>query len=189
MDCSPPGPSIHGIFQARVLEWVAIESRALFRQDQHLFEGRYLRSLSLSSHKHRGKAMWGHGKKVAICCLERPHQTPTLLAHWHRTSGLQYCEKINFSCLSHSACGITMHTKPTSWRPEGIVKSHEEWLLELIKGFPIFSQLDFRIPIHQILLCGPHFSLFLSTNVYNGYLIGLFHYYILSVWGADHLDL
>ena len=24
MDCSPPGSSIHGIFQARALEWVAI---------------------------------------------------------------------------------------------------------------------------------------------------------------------
>ena len=24
MDCSPPGPSVHGIFQARVPEWVAI---------------------------------------------------------------------------------------------------------------------------------------------------------------------
>ena len=24
MDCSPPGISIHGIFQARLLEWVAI---------------------------------------------------------------------------------------------------------------------------------------------------------------------
>ena len=24
MDCSPPGSSTHGIFQARVLEWVAI---------------------------------------------------------------------------------------------------------------------------------------------------------------------
>ena len=24
MDCSPPGSSIHGIFQARVLVWVAI---------------------------------------------------------------------------------------------------------------------------------------------------------------------
>ena len=24
MDCSPLGPSVHGIFQARVLEWVAI---------------------------------------------------------------------------------------------------------------------------------------------------------------------
>ena len=24
MDCSPPGPSVHGILQSRVLEWVAI---------------------------------------------------------------------------------------------------------------------------------------------------------------------
>ena len=26
IDCSPPGPSIHGILQARILEWVAIPS-------------------------------------------------------------------------------------------------------------------------------------------------------------------
>ena len=26
MDCSPPGPSVHGIFQARVLEWGAMPS-------------------------------------------------------------------------------------------------------------------------------------------------------------------
>ena len=24
VDCSPPGPSIHGILQARILDWVAI---------------------------------------------------------------------------------------------------------------------------------------------------------------------
>ena len=24
MDCSLPGPSVHGIFQARILQWVAI---------------------------------------------------------------------------------------------------------------------------------------------------------------------
>ena len=24
MDCSPPGSSVHGIFQARIMEWVAI---------------------------------------------------------------------------------------------------------------------------------------------------------------------
>ena len=24
MDCSPPGSSVHGIYQARILEWVAI---------------------------------------------------------------------------------------------------------------------------------------------------------------------
>ena len=34
MDCSLPGSSVHGIFQARVLEWVAISlSRVLFWND------------------------------------------------------------------------------------------------------------------------------------------------------------
>ena len=28
MDCSLPGSSVHGIFQARVLEWVAIQTIA-----------------------------------------------------------------------------------------------------------------------------------------------------------------
>ena len=26
MDCRPPGSSVHGIFQARILEWIAIPS-------------------------------------------------------------------------------------------------------------------------------------------------------------------
>ena len=26
MDCNPPGSSVHGIFQARILEWVAMPS-------------------------------------------------------------------------------------------------------------------------------------------------------------------
>ena len=29
MDCSPPGSSVHGIFQARVLEWVPLPSPLL----------------------------------------------------------------------------------------------------------------------------------------------------------------
>ena len=32
MDCSPPGSSVHGIFQARVLEWVAIAFSKEFRE-------------------------------------------------------------------------------------------------------------------------------------------------------------
>ena len=31
MDCSPPGSSVHGILQARILEWVAV----LFSGDIH----------------------------------------------------------------------------------------------------------------------------------------------------------
>ena len=30
MDCSPPGSSVHGIFQARILEWVAISFSIFF---------------------------------------------------------------------------------------------------------------------------------------------------------------
>ena len=35
MDCSPPGSSVHGIFQARVLEWGAIAfSILIYKVDQ-----------------------------------------------------------------------------------------------------------------------------------------------------------
>ena len=33
MDCGPPGPSIHGTFQARVLEWGAIASKHKYREE------------------------------------------------------------------------------------------------------------------------------------------------------------
>ena len=40
MDCSLPGSSVHGIFQARTLEWAAISSSrvsSLFRDRTHIF--------------------------------------------------------------------------------------------------------------------------------------------------------
>ena len=38
IDSSPPGPSVYGIFQARVLEWVAIAfSVPLAKESQYLF--------------------------------------------------------------------------------------------------------------------------------------------------------
>ena len=40
MDCSPPGSSVHGIFQARVLEWGAIAfSEDLTKQTLMSFQG------------------------------------------------------------------------------------------------------------------------------------------------------
>ena len=35
MDCSLPGSSVHGIFQARVLEWCAIAGHNLANEQQH----------------------------------------------------------------------------------------------------------------------------------------------------------
>ena len=36
MDCSPPGSSVHGIFQARILEWVAVAHHKYFGNLTHL---------------------------------------------------------------------------------------------------------------------------------------------------------
>ena len=53
MDCSPPGSSVHGIFQGRVLEWGAIAFSNLREKSQllkYLFLSfsRYDRNASLS---------------------------------------------------------------------------------------------------------------------------------------------
>ena len=48
MDCSPPGSSVHGIFQARILEWGAIAfSRACYSCLQSEFVSK-LRTMLLS---------------------------------------------------------------------------------------------------------------------------------------------
>ena len=46
MDCSPPGSSVHGILQARILEWVAIpfsrgSARCRDRTQVSYIEGRF----------------------------------------------------------------------------------------------------------------------------------------------------
>ena len=40
MDCSPPGSSIHGIFQARVLEWGAIAFSSRSPKETLKYDGR-----------------------------------------------------------------------------------------------------------------------------------------------------
>ena len=53
MDCSPPGSSIHGILQARVLEWGAIafsddQPRQLIKEQRHYFANKGLSSQNYS---------------------------------------------------------------------------------------------------------------------------------------------
>ena len=65
MDCSPPGPSIHGIFQARVLEWVAIAFSTKMRLVPLKEETREpsLPLCLLST-------LCGHSEKKAVCRSE-----------------------------------------------------------------------------------------------------------------------
>ena len=46
MDCSPPGSSIHGIFQARVLEWGAIASSEGSSMDSDNFQKYYAKNFT-----------------------------------------------------------------------------------------------------------------------------------------------
>jgi len=48
MDCSPPGSSVHGIFQARILEWVAISFSSL------------LKNLQKIGHRIKNNLDWSH---------------------------------------------------------------------------------------------------------------------------------
>ena len=47
MDCSLPGPSVHGIFQARVLEWGAIAFSGSMVRLSHFLEASFQSSDSL----------------------------------------------------------------------------------------------------------------------------------------------
>ena len=49
-DCSPPGSSIHGILQSRILEWIAISSsNGIFQQDIMAFKPCRLKMYSAAS--------------------------------------------------------------------------------------------------------------------------------------------
>ena len=70
MDCSPPGSSVHGIFQARVLEWVAIAFFLVIREMQiktimsPLYNHRAATIKKTDNNKH-----WQRCKKVDILTL------------------------------------------------------------------------------------------------------------------------
>ena len=57
MDCSPPGSSVHGILQARVLEWVAIPFSRGFSQPRDRTQVSTLQADSLPSEP-RGKLIY-----------------------------------------------------------------------------------------------------------------------------------
>ena len=88
MDCSPPGSSVHGILQARILEWVAISfsrafSRPKDRTQVSCIAGRCFISiitlnvngLNAPAKRHR-LAEWIQNQDPYICCLQETHFRP-----------------------------------------------------------------------------------------------------------------
>ena len=72
MDCSPPGSSVHGIFQARVLEWGAIAfSGLLSRGGQSLVVVHRLLTALASLVANTGSRACGFGSCVSQALEDR----------------------------------------------------------------------------------------------------------------------
>ena len=76
VDCSPPGSSVHGILQARILEWVAISfSRGSLPDPGIEPRSPALQADTLTSEppgkpKEIGKKNWGMGNHASLAVLE-----------------------------------------------------------------------------------------------------------------------
>ena len=111
MDCSPPGSSVHGISQARILEWVAISfSRGSSwpRDQTHVFciAGGFFTIwatclLLLFSHLVLSNSLWSHELQYA----KLPHPSPSPGACSNSCSLSWWCyPTISSSVIPFSSC-------------------------------------------------------------------------------------
>ena len=139
MNWSPPGSSIHGIFQARVLEWGAIAFSKL--TSYHILNvgniqpnpatNSYIESLTLNGNMFGDgnfmevirvpideildstllfTAMWGHSGKVAIWKPEREPSQEAKLAGWHLDVGL-----LSFRTVTKQTVSRWLFKSPNLW--------------------------------------------------------------------------
>ena len=71
MDCSSPGSSVHGIFQARVLEWVAIEKAREFQKNIYFCFTDYAKAFDCVDHSKLWKILQEMEVPDHLTCLLR----------------------------------------------------------------------------------------------------------------------
>ena len=106
MYCSPPGSSIHGIFQARVLEWGAIAFSAMCLQSYAKTAARFvLNDRSVGNHGSL-LAVLGQGAQVSgqanASFFIIKMNLPFLFTCWYRASNelaFTKCFELNLSCM------------------------------------------------------------------------------------------
>ena len=147
MDCSPPGSSVHGISQARILEWIAISfSRGYSQLMDHIHVSCISRQIL-----HHGKYPLFAEKQTQgsqwLCIM-----VSFIIISLYITK--QLIIEINVMCLNHSKT-ITLNPTPGPWKnyllwnqslvpkrlgtaglPVIVHKSNQEW----IEGIEISGQ-------------------------------------------------
>ena len=107
MDCSPPGSSIHGIFQIRILEWIAISSSRGSSQSGYWAIISCVSCISGVPAESSGKPWKGsYNAQYSICCLQ-PHKT------W-KTGQSDFVAVIPGKLYSHTV--LPKSTAETKWR-------------------------------------------------------------------------
>ena len=113
MDCSPPGSSVHGILQARILEWVAtLFSRGTSQPDPGIEPwSPALQADSLPSEK-PGKPM-ENNMKFAQKIKKKQQKTPirTIVLYNNSTCGILSEEnQLKKICAPHIHCSIIYYS-------------------------------------------------------------------------------
>ena len=135
MDCSPPGSSVHRIFQARILEWVAIfYSRGSSQPRENLclphLLGWQADSLPLC-HLGSPKGLlllynYSHPLVSTEDWFQDPHRYQNLWILWCNTVGLPYSR---LRILDTGNSWFRIH--PTSWITESMILNVKQDLLNL----------------------------------------------------------
>ena len=118
MDCSPPGSSIHGIFQARVLEWSAIAFSNPSGSAVQMAPREFLIYTCRCSH---GKYSVVDGTPLQYSCLENPMDGGAWWAavhgvskSWTRLSDFTFT--FHFHALEEE---MATHSSVLAWRIPG----------------------------------------------------------------------
>ena len=130
MDCSPPGSSVHGIFQARVLEWGAIKNYYTIWLDYGSSAAWWLSSKESTCQIEEassipGRARFlggGHGNPFQCSCLENPHGQRSLVGYspW----GCKELDKTESTWPTCRHINIYLHT--WKWKCRSVL-SHSLW--------------------------------------------------------------
>ena len=86
MDCSPPGSSVHGILQARVLKWVAISFSNFIIEENDNFGRDWLDGHQMYKPQRKSKADKWVFSKIKIFCASKDtiKKAKRILMEWEK---------------------------------------------------------------------------------------------------------
>ena len=157
MDCSSPGSSVHGIFQARILEWVAIPfPRILLIQGSNLGLAHCRQSLYCLSHQGSTCAhtvytnIYVYIMAFSTTALNWKQPRCFLIGIWLNelwyVYTMEYSSKVDVSQLCPTLCNPIDHSAPGS-SVHGILQNRIlEWVvIPFSRGY---SQMEYNLALN-----------------------------------------